>query len=438
MVLCKFCRKYVEENKLQLHEIYCEKYFIKCNRCGQLYDKNDQESHDEEFHKQEICQFCHIPYQDLSKHICKERQVLCNYCQMEVPLNNYSQHDIYCSSKTEICDYCKQYIKKRDLNSHQQSCRQQNIYKVQQQQEYKQNSIKITEQQKDEMNYPQSYQLPNQIQNQDFLNLISYPKVFEEAYKNLDVKKQIFSSNSKGPIVSQNQSQDQYQNDSNHPFKFSQNQLQQQQTQQNLYEQQNKKNPNILQQKQDAQFRTIQTSQNQYGVNFQQNLIQDQYLNKYPLMNPINKQVQNELSPYNKNQSQPNQDQQMEVEFQQQIQQDNYKETAVDRNTQNNETQNVNNSNDSIIGRILQEQIEADILQMNYSEYIKQKKLQQKFEQQQQQQKQQQQQQIGHPKPNIQNLTNNIDTEFEYMSQDQKQLQIFMLQMYQNQMDLRR
>lgn len=34
-----------------LHELYCERNCVKCERCGFMYDQTDPESHDEEFHK---------------------------------------------------------------------------------------------------------------------------------------------------------------------------------------------------------------------------------------------------------------------------------------------------------------------------------------------------------------------------------------------------
>jgi len=38
-----------------LHETYCLRNNIKCLKCGVFYDKNDPESHEEEYHKKEKC-----------------------------------------------------------------------------------------------------------------------------------------------------------------------------------------------------------------------------------------------------------------------------------------------------------------------------------------------------------------------------------------------
>ncbi|CAD8068325.1 unnamed protein product [Paramecium primaurelia] len=130
MAICQFCRKQIDEDKIMLHEMYCERNCIKCNRCGLMYDQNDPESHEEEFHKLHQCPHCKHEFQDLNKHYCQETPIQCQYCQLEISIKSFSQHEIQCGSRTEMCNSCKQYIKKSDLNIHQEICLQKKFDKL--------------------------------------------------------------------------------------------------------------------------------------------------------------------------------------------------------------------------------------------------------------------------------------------------------------------
>ncbi|CAK74458.1 unnamed protein product (macronuclear) [Paramecium tetraurelia] len=130
MALCQFCRKKIDEDKIMLHEMYCERNCIKCTRCGLMYDQNDPESHEEEFHKLQQCPHCKLEFQDLNKHSCQEAPIICIYCQLGIPQRQFTAHEMQCGSRTEKCESCKQYVKMSDFQIHQEICVQKKFDKL--------------------------------------------------------------------------------------------------------------------------------------------------------------------------------------------------------------------------------------------------------------------------------------------------------------------
>ncbi|CAD8098624.1 unnamed protein product [Paramecium sonneborni] len=122
MTKCQYCKKNIDSEKLMLHEMYCERNCIKCDRCGNLYDQNDPESHEEEFHTFQQCPNCKLSFQDLKNHICQEVPILCQFCQLEIPIQSFQLHKVQCGSRTELCESCHQYVKMSEFSKHQQIC----------------------------------------------------------------------------------------------------------------------------------------------------------------------------------------------------------------------------------------------------------------------------------------------------------------------------
>lgn len=60
IIACSNCKQPIAESKYLLHEIYCSRNNIKCVKCGLFYDKNDPDSHEEEYHKKEKCEYCFL------------------------------------------------------------------------------------------------------------------------------------------------------------------------------------------------------------------------------------------------------------------------------------------------------------------------------------------------------------------------------------------
>lgn len=66
------------------HFGYCRRNIKKCGECGEMYDINNKEEHDEEFHKKAACRFC----------------------KSEMNPGELKSHEQNCSKRTEYCEYC--------------------------------------------------------------------------------------------------------------------------------------------------------------------------------------------------------------------------------------------------------------------------------------------------------------------------------------------
>ncbi|CAD8107974.1 unnamed protein product [Paramecium sonneborni] len=120
---CSNCKAQIAESVFALHEIYCIRNNIECKRCRQFYDKNDPQSHEEEFHKGTVCEFCKEIFSDISKHTkCLKQPVQCIHCGLDQTKDQIFQHENICGSRTEKCDICKQYIMIRELVKHTGTC----------------------------------------------------------------------------------------------------------------------------------------------------------------------------------------------------------------------------------------------------------------------------------------------------------------------------
>ncbi|CAD8069205.1 unnamed protein product [Paramecium primaurelia] len=120
---CSNCKQPIAESKHMLHETYCLRNNIKCLKCGQFYDKNDPDSHEEEYHKKEKCQYCYLEFEDLKKHKCNKKPKQCIHCDLNFPPDQLYQHENQCGSRTEKCDICNTYIMIREYQTHVMKCK---------------------------------------------------------------------------------------------------------------------------------------------------------------------------------------------------------------------------------------------------------------------------------------------------------------------------
>ncbi|CAD8084682.1 unnamed protein product [Paramecium primaurelia] len=212
---CSNCNQLIADTKLILHETYCIRYNIKCERCGQYYDKNDPESHEEDYHKKEKCQYCYQEFDDLSKHKCQKTPKLCLYCELSYPMDQIFQHENQCGSRTEKCQMCQNYIMKRDLSKHYQNCSQQ--IEVKEKQIQRQSSfqdkvqnlnneiIEVDQQHKSQQKQSNIDTQPQQIkiqkqqqQQQQLINKLPQKEInFGQFHKQTLLKHQVFQDNKK-------------------------------------------------------------------------------------------------------------------------------------------------------------------------------------------------------------------------------------------------
>ena len=67
--------------KMATHFGYCRRNVKRCRDCGEMYDINCEEEHQEEFHKKEKC----------------------TYCKVEFNSNDIAKHKNNCSAKPKYC-----------------------------------------------------------------------------------------------------------------------------------------------------------------------------------------------------------------------------------------------------------------------------------------------------------------------------------------------
>lgn len=52
---------------------------------------------------------------------CEKRDKYCNFCNLYIKYNDYSEHVYLCSSRSQLCPYCKKYIVMRDFEYHMET-----------------------------------------------------------------------------------------------------------------------------------------------------------------------------------------------------------------------------------------------------------------------------------------------------------------------------
>jgi len=130
-----------------MHENFCEQHVKKCDICGEVINKEEEEEHIEETHSMKKCEICGDEFiaSEYYKHRPNcESNVECIYCKMEFrpkevimhqmncEYNMYQcyfcfaniankdkiNHEIFCGSRTEKCKTCGKYVMLNKMNFH--------------------------------------------------------------------------------------------------------------------------------------------------------------------------------------------------------------------------------------------------------------------------------------------------------------------------------
>jgi len=139
--------KQIPANKWILHENYCVQHVKKCETCGEIINKEEEEEHIQEYHskrKCEICRedltgenyfthkqtclikpkckFCHKDFapktiENHEKNCCLNL-FYCNFCFSDHPVKDKRDHVYFCGAKTEKCARCDKYVMLRDMDMH--------------------------------------------------------------------------------------------------------------------------------------------------------------------------------------------------------------------------------------------------------------------------------------------------------------------------------
>jgi hypothetical protein len=105
-----YSEKDIAQSKYLLHEPYCLRNIIKCEKCMEPISKDELEEHENEFHKLSDCRDCgkRLEKRLLSSHKkrCINKASICTYCSLEMPKKDLHEHEYMCGSKTENCHFC--------------------------------------------------------------------------------------------------------------------------------------------------------------------------------------------------------------------------------------------------------------------------------------------------------------------------------------------
>jgi len=166
---CPICKHWVPEMSYGRHEIFCQKTNIKCELCDKVMKKES-----EEISKHMWCEECSmcididdlpiegqtaphyhcdecmniIQWKEKDKHIevvhsllecgcgkslnsaemlvhrefeCELRKVICQWCNVSLPVKELRSHQYKCSSLTDKCEICGKYVIRRDSLEHAQT-----------------------------------------------------------------------------------------------------------------------------------------------------------------------------------------------------------------------------------------------------------------------------------------------------------------------------
>ncbi|GIY72729.1 hypothetical protein CDAR_53613 [Caerostris darwini] len=124
---CKNCKRYVAVKNFMIHSVHCERNITLCTRCSEPVPRTEMEQHLKEYHSMDTCFLCGMGMEkwQIEKHIeemCPKKRVSCEYCELELPLDEIEEHTNACGSRTEKCLKCNKLIIIRDLKEHTDFC----------------------------------------------------------------------------------------------------------------------------------------------------------------------------------------------------------------------------------------------------------------------------------------------------------------------------
>lgn len=155
---CTNCFKWMQKQKMVLHEAFCRRNNTVCSRCQKVFQRGSEEweahwhceydaangtsaasmkRHNHIYHEDVNCPGCpfttnSIP--DLARHrttMCPAKIILCQFCHLEVPqegdpfqvspevaLSGLTVHELADGSRTTECHLCNKIVRLRDMETH--------------------------------------------------------------------------------------------------------------------------------------------------------------------------------------------------------------------------------------------------------------------------------------------------------------------------------
>lgn len=124
--LCSNCKRDIAVANYTMHTLHCHKNIVLCDICKDPVPRTQLQQHQDELHALVKCDICGLEMQisNLENHkeqLCEKRDVKCPICEIETPLDSYTDHLDYCETRTQLCPNCNQYVMQRDWNKHEES-----------------------------------------------------------------------------------------------------------------------------------------------------------------------------------------------------------------------------------------------------------------------------------------------------------------------------
>jgi len=109
-----------------MHVAYCKRNMKKCLKCNEMYHKDEEAQHEEEFHKMVECEDCKIPIEisKIAEHKpnCMKREVICKFCNQQFSYDGFFGHEDICGSRTKPCEFCNKNYRLKDIEDHEIIC----------------------------------------------------------------------------------------------------------------------------------------------------------------------------------------------------------------------------------------------------------------------------------------------------------------------------
>ncbi|XP_071789855.1 uncharacterized protein [Asterias amurensis] len=122
---CKNCKRDIPSVNYVTHQTHCSRNIVLCNQCKEPVPRSEMEEHNDEYHAKVTCKCgeavekCKQEEHD-AEH-CPQRQVQCEYCEMDMDHKSLTEHKDFCGSRTDPCPLCSRYIFFRDKARHEES-----------------------------------------------------------------------------------------------------------------------------------------------------------------------------------------------------------------------------------------------------------------------------------------------------------------------------
>ena len=118
---CENCKRYILNSNKLTHEVMCIRRIQYCSICCLPIDKSILEKHIS-WHKPIKCscgeEISRELYDKHIKNVCLNREVICEYCELNFKYTRMIEHTKVCGSRTELCERCGKRVQLINMKGH--------------------------------------------------------------------------------------------------------------------------------------------------------------------------------------------------------------------------------------------------------------------------------------------------------------------------------